>query len=88
MMALVRGVMAASTAAGSMFSVAGSMSTSLHVGAQVAHHLGGGGEGVGGGDDLVARADADGFQRQVQAGGGRVDGDAVQLSRRLAQEGS
>jgi hypothetical protein len=32
---------------------------------------------VGGGDDLVTRADAQRFQRQVQAGGGRVDGDAV-----------
>ena len=31
----------------------------LHVGAEVAHHLGRGGEGVRGGDDLVAGADAD-----------------------------
>ncbi len=46
--------------------------------ADFAKFLGGGGEGVGGGDDLVAGADADGLQRQVQAGGGRVDGDAMQ----------
>ena len=48
------------------------------IGAQVAHHFGRGGEGVGGGDDLVARADADGFKCQVQARGGRVDGQAMQ----------
>jgi hypothetical protein len=57
-----------------------------HVRTQVAHHLGGGGEGVGGGDDLVTRADAQTFQRQVQARGGRIDGDRMQP--RLAQEGA
>jgi hypothetical protein len=56
----------------------------LHVRAQVARHLGAGGEGVGGGDDLVARAHAHRFQRQVQAGGGGIDGDGLQ--RRVAQE--
>ena len=49
-----------------------------HVGAQVAHHLGGGGEGVRGGDDLVTGADAQGFQRQVQASRGRVDSNRLQ----------
>ena len=49
-----------------------------HVGAQVAHHLGGGGEGVGGGDHLVARPDAQRLERQVQPRGGGVDGHRVQ----------
>ncbi|MNT42141.1 hypothetical protein D3C72_1785410 [compost metagenome] len=44
-------------------------------GAQIAGHFGAGGKGVGGGDDFVALAHADGFQRQVQAGGGRVHCD-------------
>ena len=57
----------------------------LHVGAEVAHHLGRGGEGVRGGDDLVAGADADGLERQVQPGGGRVDGQAVQAG--IAEKG-
>ena len=48
------------------------------VGAEVAHHLHRGGEGEGGRDHLVARADAQGFQCEVQAGGGRVDGDGLQ----------
>jgi len=50
----------------------------LHIGAQITHHLGGGGEGVRGGDDLVAGADAECLQGQVKPGGGAVDGDAVQ----------
>ena len=57
----------------------------LHVGTQVAHHLGGGGEGVGGRDDLVAGADAQGLQRQVQAGGGGIDGHRMQ--RRVTEKG-
>ena len=81
-MARVLGVMAASTCARSMFSVRVDVDQA-HVSAQVAHHLGGGGEGVRGGDDLVARADAQRLQRQVQAGGGGVDRDAFDL--RVAQ---
>ena len=57
-----------------------------HVGAEVAHDLGGGGEGVGGGDDLVARADAQRLEREVQAGGGRIDGQRLQ--RPVAEEGA
>jgi Fe-S-cluster containining protein len=56
-----------------------------HVRAQVAHDLGGGGEGVRGRDDLVAGADAEGFERQVQPGRGRVDRDG--LDARRAEEG-
>ena len=58
----------------------------LDVSAQVAHHLGRGREGVRGGDDLVTRADAQRFERQVQARRGRVDGDAVQAG--LTEEGA
>jgi hypothetical protein len=54
-----------------------------HVRAEVAHHLGRGGEGVRGGDHLVAGPDAQRLQRQVQAGGGRVHCD--RLERRVAQ---
>jgi hypothetical protein len=75
----VAGVIAASTAAGSMLSVTGSTSTS-RVGPQVARHLHRGGEGQRGRDHLVARPDADGLQRQVQAGGGGVDGDGLQAT--------
>ncbi len=62
----------------------------LHVGAEVAHHLGGGGEGVRGGDDLVAGADAQRLERQVQPGGGRVDGErsAAPASPRKAAKSS
>ena len=49
-----------------------------HIGAQVAHHFSRGREGVGGGDDLVARANAQGFQGQMQTRRGRVHGHAVQ----------
>ena len=49
-----------------------------HISPQVTHHLGGGGEGVGGGDDLIARANAQGFKRQVQTRSGGVHGQAVQ----------
>ena len=55
-----------------------------HIGAQVADNFGRGGKGMGGGDDLVARADAQRFERQMQAGGGRIDGDAFDL--RLGQK--
>ena len=58
----------------------------LHVGAEVAHDLGGGGEGVGRRDHLVARADAERLEREVQAGGRRVDGERLQ--RRVAEEGA
>ncbi len=47
--------------------------------AQVAHHFSGGGEGVCRRDHLVAGADTQRLQRQVQAGGGGVDGDAFDL---------
>jgi hypothetical protein len=50
------------------------------VGPQVARHLHRGGEGQRGRDHLVARPDADGLQRQVQAGGGGVDGDGLQAT--------
>ena len=58
------------------------------VGTQVAHHLHGGGEGQRGRDHLVARADPQGLQREVQAGGGGVDGDALQpLAAQVVGEG-
>ena len=47
------------------------------IGAQVTDHLGGGGEGQRGRDHLVTGADAHGFQRQMQAGGGGIDGNAM-----------
>jgi hypothetical protein len=43
--------------------------------AQITHHFGRGGKGVAGDNHLVTRLDADGFQRQVQTGGGGVDGN-------------
>jgi hypothetical protein len=54
--------------------------------AQVAHHLGGGGEGEGRHDHLVAGADAQAFQRQVQAGGGGIDGDRLHLAAQVGLE--
>ena len=57
----------------------------LHVGTEIANHLGGGGESVRGRDHLVARADAERFEREMQASGGRVDGQRLQ--RRVAEEG-
>ena len=39
---------------------------------QIAHHFGRGGKGVAGDNHFVTGLDADGFQRQVQAGGGGV----------------
>jgi hypothetical protein len=77
----VAGVIAASTAAGSM-GVTGSTSTS-RVGPQVARHLHRGGEGQRGRDHLVG-PDADGLQRQVQAGGGGVDGDGLATTQVVA----
>jgi hypothetical protein len=56
----------------------------LHIRAKVAHHLGGGGEGVGGGDDFIAGPDAQGLQGQVQTRRGRVHGHAMQVG--IAQE--
>ena len=60
-----------------------------HVGAEVAHDLGGGRERVRGRDDLVAGADAERLEREVQAGGRGVDGHAVQrrLVRWTAEKG-
>ena len=84
MMALVRGVIAASISVGVDVQRGRVDVDQLDVGAQVAHHLRRGGEGVRGGDHLVARADAQRLEREVQAGGGRVDGDAMQ--RGIAEE--
>ncbi len=50
----------------------------LDVGAEVANDLGSGGEGVRRRDHLVARADAAGFERQVQPRRRRVDGERLQ----------
>ncbi len=69
MIAFVRGVIAASIWSIAMFIVAGSMSTSTTSAPEVTHHLRRRGEGVRRRDDLVAGADAQGLQRQVQAGG-------------------
>ena len=43
-------------------------------GVEVADDLGGGGEGVGGRDDLIALTQAGGFERQVHRRGAGVDG--------------
>lgn len=43
-------------------------------------NFGGGGEGVGRGDDFIACADADGFQCQVQACGGGIDGNGFAIA--------
>ena len=69
--------------AGSMFSVSGSQSTSTGVGAEIRDDLGRGRERHGRHDDFVVRRHADGFQRQVQAGGARVD-----RNRMLGADGS
>ncbi len=58
-MALVRGVIAASTAAGSMSRYVSSTSTNTGGRADPRHGFGGRDEGVRGEDDLVAGADAD-----------------------------
>ena len=47
------------------------------IGAEVSDHPGRRGEGVGRGDDLVAGADSDRFERQVQTSRGRVDGERL-----------
>src|SRR5215204_2649956 len=75
MTARVRSVSAASTAAGS--SSRASSSTSADDG------LGGGDEGVRGDDDLVARADADGAERDLEAVGAVGDADAVPRAHEL-----
>ena len=67
MMALVRGVIAASSCAGSIVKVARVDVDEHRRGAGVVDGRHGGDEGEGHGDDLVARADAGGQQRQVQA---------------------
>jgi hypothetical protein len=54
--------------------------------AQVAHHFGGGGEGQGRHDHFVAGADAERFERQVQAGGGRIDGDRLDPAAQVGGE--
>lgn len=56
-------------------------------GIEVTDDLGGGGEGVGGGDDLIAARQADGFQGQVHGGGAGVDGDGVFGSHCLGEFG-
>ena len=82
MIARVRSVMAASTAAGSMFSVSRIDVHDHRRRAEVHHDLGGRGEGVGRDDHLVARLQPDGFERQVHRGRRRVDGDARASRRR------
>ncbi|MDF9803742.1 hypothetical protein M2436_002289 [Streptomyces sp. HB372] len=77
MIAAVRGVIAASTAAGVEAETARLDVGEHHVGADEADRVRGGGEGEGGDDHLVARADAQGQQQQVKGRGPRVDGDAV-----------
>ena len=67
--ARVRGVIAASTSAGSMLNVSSSTSTNTGSGAAVADRVRGGDERVADRDDLVAGADARSQERQVQRGG-------------------
>lgn len=47
------------------------------LGIEVAHHFGGGGEGIGCGNHFVAPPQADGFQGQVHGRRARIDGDGV-----------
>ena len=75
MIALVRGVIAASICAGSIVNDAGSMSTNTGRRAGVADRRDGRDERERHGDHFVARADAGGEQRQVQRAGAGVDGD-------------
>ena len=56
------------------------------LGAQVAGDLRAGGKGVAGRDDLVARPDADGFQRQVQPRRGGIDRDGFQAGAQVFGE--
>lgn len=46
-------------------------------GVEVADDLGGGGEGIGGGDDLITPLQANGFQGQVHGRSAGVDGNGV-----------
>ena len=75
MMALVRGVMAASMLAGSRFSVSGRMSTKTGLRAGLGDGLGRGVERERRGDDLVAGADAERAQRDGEAVGAVGDAD-------------
>ena len=77
MMALVRGVIAASISAASMLQVSGSTSTNTGVAPSSTIISAGGGEGEGRGDDLVAAADAQRHHRDQQRLGAAGHADAV-----------
>jgi len=66
MMARVRGVTAAAAAAGSMLYVIGSMVDEDGLRAEARDAAGGGEEGVGAGDDLVAGPDVQGHHGEQQ----------------------
>ena len=77
MMALVLGVMAASILSGQMHLVVGAAIHEDGGGAGDPDGFGGGEEGVRVGDDFVARADAEGHERQPDGVGAVAEADGV-----------